>query len=61
MIMPKEKREIEKKDITPLEIYSKNRKEIRKNILEYKKIDEVLAVNYAFAEDSLDSVWGSFD
>ncbi len=47
MIMPKEKREIEKKDITPLEIYSKNRKEIRKNILEYKKDRRVPLGPYA--------------
>ena len=30
MIMPKEKREIQKSDIMPLETYIKNRKELRK-------------------------------
>ncbi len=47
MIMPKEKREIEKKDITSLEVYSKNRKELRKNILEYKKDRRVPLGPYA--------------
>ena len=37
MTMPKEKREIQKQDIMSLDIYIKNRKEIRKNILSFKK------------------------
>ena len=37
MIMPKEKREIQKDDIMPLDIYTKKRKELRKDILEFKK------------------------
>ena len=37
MIMPKEKREIQKSDIMPLEAYIKNRKELRKNIVSFKK------------------------
>ena len=37
MIMPKEKREIQKQDIMPLDVYIKNRKELRKNIVSYKK------------------------
>ena len=37
MIMPKEKREILKDDIMPLDVYTKKRKELRKNILEFKK------------------------
>ena len=37
MIMPKEKREIQKNDIMPLDVYTKKRKELRKDILEFKK------------------------
>ena len=37
MIMPKEKREIQKSDIMPLEAYIKNRKELRKSIVSFKK------------------------
>ena len=37
MIMPKNKREIEKSDIMPLDVYTKKRKELRKGIVEYKK------------------------
>ena len=37
MIMPKEKREILKEDIMPLDVYTKNRKELRKNIVNFKK------------------------
>ena len=35
--MPKDKREIQKEDIMPLDVYIKNRKEIRKNIVNFKK------------------------
>ena len=35
--MPKEKKEIQKADIIPLDIYTKQRKELRKNIVEFKK------------------------
>ena len=35
--MPREKREIQKKDIMPLDVYIKNRKELRKNIVNFKK------------------------
>jgi len=38
MIMSKEKRQIEKQDLIPLDIYTKNRKQIRKDIVEFKKI-----------------------
>tara|TARA_B100000073_G_C23548901_1_gene499261 strand:- start:231 stop:347 length:117 start_codon:yes stop_codon:yes gene_type:complete len=38
--MPKEKREISKEDIMPLDSYTKNRREMRKNIVEFKKIEE---------------------
>ena len=37
MIMPREKKEILKEDIMPLDIYIKNRKELRKNIVSFKK------------------------
>ena len=37
MIMPKEKREIQKEDIMPLEIYTSQRKELRKKIVDFKK------------------------
>ncbi len=33
--MPKEKREISKEDIMPLDVYTKNRKELRKNIVDF--------------------------
>jgi len=37
MIMPREKRLIEKNDIMPIDVYTKERKEIRKKIVEFKK------------------------
>ena len=37
MIMPKEKKLIQKEDIMPLEVYTKQRKELRKSIVEFKK------------------------
>ena len=37
MIMPREKRVIQKDDIIPLDIYTKKRKELRKIIVEFKK------------------------
>jgi len=37
MIMPKEKRIIQKEDIMPLDIYISQRKELRKKIVDYKK------------------------
>ena len=47
MIMPKEKREIQKDDIMPLDIYTKQRKELRKDILEYKKNRRISLGPYA--------------
>ena len=47
MIMPKEKKEILKQDIMPLDIYTKNRKELRKNILEFKKNRRISLGPYA--------------
>ena len=40
--MPKEEKKIQKSDILPLDIYIKKRKELRKNIVEFKKIEEFL-------------------
>ena len=37
MIMPKEKNLIQKEDIMPLDAYTKQRKELRKKIVEFKK------------------------
>ena len=47
MIMPKEKREIQKSDIMPLEAYIKNRKELRKNIVTFKKDRRIAIGPYA--------------
>ena len=46
-MMPKDKREISKEDIMPLDIYTKKRKEIRKNIVEFKKDRRVALGPYA--------------
>ena len=45
--MPKEKKEIYKDDIMPLDIYTKQRKELRKNIVEFKKNRRVSLGPYA--------------
>jgi|TARA_B100001093_G_C26312475_1_gene794189 hypothetical protein len=45
--MPKTKKEIQKEDIMPLNAYTKNRKEIRKNILEFKKDRRIALGPYA--------------
>ncbi len=47
MIMPREKREILKEDIMPLDIYTKNRKELRKNIVNFKKDRRIALGPYA--------------
>ena len=47
MIMPREKREILKEDIMPLDVYTKNRKELRKNIVNFKKDRRVALGPYA--------------
>ena len=47
MIMPKEKREIQKSDIMPLDVYIKQRKDLRKNIVEFKKNRRVSLGPYA--------------
>ena len=45
--MPKDKREIQKKDIMPLDIYTKKRKELRKDIVEFKKNRRIALGPYA--------------
>ena len=47
MKMPKDKREIFKEDILPIDLYTKNRKSIRKNIVELKKDRRVPLGPYA--------------
>ena len=47
MIMPREKREIEKEDIMPLDVYIGKRRELRKNIVDYKKNRRVALGPYA--------------
>ena len=47
MIMPKEKREIQKSDIMPLDAYIKVRKELRKNIVNFKKNRRIALGPYA--------------
>ena len=47
MIMPKEKREIQKADIMPLDVYIGKRRELRKNIVDYKKNRRVALGPYA--------------
>ena len=46
-MMPKDKREISKEDIMPLDVYTKNRRELRKNIVEFKKDRRVALGPYA--------------
>ena len=46
-MMPKEKKEIQKNDIMPLDIYTKQRRELRKDILEFKKYRRVSLGPYA--------------
>ena len=45
--MPREKKEIKKEDIMPLEVYIKSRRELRKNIVEFKKDRRVALGPYA--------------
>ena len=47
MIMPREKREIQKEDIMPLDVYIKKRRELRKSIVDYKKNRRVALGPYA--------------
>ncbi len=45
--MTREKREIEKKDILPLDLYTEKRSELRKNIVDYKKNRRIVLGPYA--------------
>ena len=45
--MPREKKEILKEDIMPLDVYIKNRKELRKNIVNFKKNRRIALGPYA--------------
>ena len=45
--MPKVKREVQKEDIMPLEVYLKNRKVLRKNIVDFKKDRRIALGPYA--------------
>ena len=47
MMMPREKKEILKEDIMPLDVYIKNRKELRKNIVSFKKDRRIALGPYA--------------
>ena len=47
MMMPKEKKEIQKNDIMSLDIYTKQRRELRKNIVEFKKYRRISLGPYA--------------
>ena len=47
MMMPREKKKIYKEDIMPLSIYIKQRKELRKNIVEFKKNRRISLGPYA--------------
>ena len=46
-MMPREIKKIQKEDIMPLNIYTKQRKELRKNILEFKKNRRISLGPYA--------------
>ena len=46
-MMSKEKKEIQKNDIMPLDIYARQRKELRKNIVEFKKNRRISLGPYA--------------
>ena len=45
--MPREKREIHEKDIIPLDVYIEKRRELRKNIFDFKKNRRVVLGPYA--------------
>ena len=45
--MSKEKREIEKKDLLPSDVYAKSRKQIRKDLVEFKKNRRIALGPYA--------------
>ena len=45
--MPREKKKIQKEDIMPLDIYMQNRRELRKNIVDFKKNRRIALGPYA--------------
>ena len=45
--MSKEKRQIEKEDLLPSDVYAKSRKQIRKDLVEFKKDRRVALGPYA--------------
>ena len=45
--MPREKREIQKEDIIPLDVYIEKRRELRKNIVDFKKNRRIVLGPYA--------------
>ena len=45
--MPREKKEIQKEDIMPLDVYTKNRKQLRQNIVNFKKDRRIALGPYA--------------
>ena len=45
--MSKEKRQIEKEDLIPTDIYAKSRKQIRKDLVEFKKNRRIALGPYA--------------
>ena len=45
--MPRERREIQNEDVMPLDVYTKNRKELRKNIVNFKKDRRIALGPYA--------------
>ena len=45
--MPKDKKVIQKQDVMPLDVYIKNRKELRKSIVEFKKDRRIALGPYA--------------
>ena len=45
--MSKEKKQIEKKDLIPADVYAESRKQIRKNLVEFKKNRRIALGPYA--------------
>ncbi len=45
--MPKDKKKIVSEDIMPLDVYIKNRKELKRNIVEFKKNRRIALGPYA--------------
>jgi len=57
--MTRENRNVEKKDLLPLEVYSKNRKDLRKELLKFKKNRRVALGPYAtFYFESYETMLG---